>query len=399
MSLRALVAPFSLALGLLGAASVSALAQDSNVIQFGASLSLTGKLSTEGKRVKDGYDFYVKHVNEMGGIDIAGKKYKVAIKYYDDESDTNTAVKLVEKLINEDHIKFLLGPYGSGASLPTTAIAERNHLPMVIAHGASTPIYTRGFKYVFGTLNTVDQYTDPIVKMASENGLKRLALLNENALFPQLGSDAAAEQAKKYGMQVVYKEKYPSGTKDLSSLLVKMKEANPDLIIAGGYTADMILLAKQIHEVGLKPKLLAYQLGPTLPGFVESLKQDAENTLEPVQWVPNAPWKDSIFGYTAMEFAKVFEKEYGYWPDYHPPQSAAALEVYHHAFQKAGSLDPDKVRDAIAQTNIQTFYGPVRFDSRGVNIGKTMQVVQIQNGKPVPVYPKEDALAKVRLNK
>ena len=399
MQLRALVAPFGLAIGLLGSATMIATAQDANVIQFGASLSLTGKLSTEGKRVKDGYDFYVKHVNDMGGIDIGGKKYKVAIKYYDDESDTNTAVKLVEKLINEDHVKFLLGPYGSGASLPTTAIAERNHLPMVIAHGASTPIYTRGFKYVFGTLNTVDQYTDPIVKMASENGLKRLALLNENALFPQLGSDAAAEQAKKYGMEVVYKEKYPSGTKDLSSLLVKMKEANPDLIIAGGYTADMILLAKQIHEVGLKPKLLAYQLGPTLPGFVESLKQDAENTLEPVQWVPNAPWKDSIFGYTAKQFAEIFQKEYGYWPDYHPPQSAAALEVYHHAFQKAGSLDPDKVRDAIAQTNIQTFYGPVKFDSRGVNIGKTMQVVQIQDGKPVPVYPKEDALAKVRLNK
>jgi branched-chain amino acid transport system substrate-binding protein len=177
--------------------------------------------------------------------------------YYDDESDTNTAVKLVEKLITEDGIKYLLGPYGSGASLPATAVAERHHLPMVIAHGASTPIYTRGFKYVFGTLNTIDQYSDPIVKMASEHQLKRLALLNENALFPQLGIDAAAEQAGKYGMQVVYKEKYPSGTKDLTSLLVKIKEANPDLIIAGGYTADMILLAKQIREVGLQPKLLA----------------------------------------------------------------------------------------------------------------------------------------------
>jgi len=399
MHRRNVIGQLGLAFGLVLAGVYSASAQDANVIRFGASLSLTGNLSTEGKRVKDGYDFFVKHVNELGGIPINGKKYKVTIKYYDDESNTNTAVKLVEKLINEDHIKFLLGPYGSGASMPTTAIAERNHLPMVIAHGASTPIYTRGFKYVFGTLNPVDQYTDPIVRMASEHGLKRLALLNENALFPQLGIDAAAKQAKKYGMQVVYKEKYPSGTKDLSSWLVKMKEAKPDLIIAGGYTADMILLAKQIHEVGVKPKLLAYLLGPTLPGFVSSLKQDAENTLEPVQWVPNAPWKDSIFGYTAMQFAKIFQKEYGYWPDYHPPQSTAALEVYYHAFQKAGSLDPDKVRDAIAKTNIMTMYGPVRFDSRGVNIGKSMQVIQIQDGKPVPVYPKADALAKLRLNK
>jgi branched-chain amino acid transport system substrate-binding protein len=396
MPLRAFaIARAGLALLFMGG---SALAQSTDTIRFGASLSLTGKLSTEGKRVKDGYDFYVKHVNEQGGIEIAGKKYKVNITYYNDESDINTAVKLVEKLIVEDGIKYLLGPYGSGASLPATAVAERHHLPMVIAHGASPPIYTRGFKYVFGTLNTLEQYSDPIVKMASEHQLKRLALLNENALFPQLGIDAAAEQAGKYGMPVVYKEKYPSGTTDLSSMLVKMKQANADLIIAGGYTADMILLAKQIHEVGLRPKLLAYLLGPTLPGFVDSLRQDAENTLEPVQWVPNAPWKDQFFGYSAMEFAKVFEKEYGYWPDYHPPQSAAALEVYHAAFQKTGSLDPQKVRDAIAGTDIMTFYGPVKFDARGVNIGKTMSVVQIQNGKPVVVYPTQEATAKLQLN-
>jgi branched-chain amino acid transport system substrate-binding protein len=377
-----------------------ALAQAQDVIRFGASLSLTGRLSTEGKRVKDGYDFYVKHVNALGGIDIAGKKYKVEITYYDDASDTNTAVKLVEKLITEDGIKFLLGPYGSGASLPATAVAERHRLPMVIAHGASTPIYTRGFKYIFGTLNSVDQYTQQIVKMASEQTppLKRVALINENALFPQLGIDAAASQSKELGLEVVYQEKYPTGTKDLSSQLVSIKAANPDLIVAGGYTGDMILLAKQIREVGIKPRLVAFLLGPTLPGFVDSLKEDAENTLEPVQWTPNAPWKDTVFGYTAAEFAKIFQTEFGYWPDYHPPQSSAALLVYHHAFQKAGSLDPEKVRDAIAQTDIMTFYGPVRFNDKGQNIGKTMSVIQIQNGKPVVVYPAKEAEAKLRLN-
>jgi len=222
--------------------------------------------------------------------------------------------------------------------------------------------------------------------------------LNEDALFPQLGIDGAAAQAKQLGLDVVYKEKYPTGIKDLSSQLVKMKAANPDLIIAGGYTADMILLAKQIHEVGMKPKLLAYLLGPTLPGFVDSLKQDAENTLEPTQWSPNAPWKDQFFGYTAQEFAKVFQAEFGYWPDYHPPQSAAALEVFQAAIEKTGSLDPQKIRDAIAQTNIMTFYGPVRFNELGENTAKSMGVTQIQDGKPVVVYPADQADTKPRLN-
>lgn len=375
-----------------------ALSQTADTIRFGASLPLTGALSIYGKRVKDGYDFYVKHVNDLGGIDISGKKYKVSVTYYDDESKTDTALKLYEKLITEDGIKYLLGPYGSGASLPVTALAERNRIPIVIAHGASTPIYTRGFKYVFGTLNVIDQYTDQIVKMASENKLKRLALINENAIFAQLGIDAAAAQAKKYGMEVVYKENFPNPTSDFSSQLIKIKEANPDLIIAGGYNAGMVLLAKQIKEGGVKTKLVGFLLGPTDPNFIPSLKDAAENTLEPVQWTPNAPWKDSIFGYTAMEFAKQFEKEAGYWPDYHPPQSVAALEVYHHAFQKAGSLDPDKVRDAIEKTDIMTLYGPVRFNNLGENIGKSMSVVQVQDGKTVVVYPLSEAQAKLRLN-
>lgn len=373
-------------------------AQSADTIRFGASLPLTGALATYGKRVKDGYDFYARHVNDLGGIDIAGKKYKVAITYYDDESKTDTALKLYEKLITEDGIKYLLGPYGSGASMPVTALAERNRLPIVIAHGASTPIYTRGFKYVFGTLNVIDQYTDQIVRMASENKLKRVALINENAIFAQLGIDAAAAQAKKYGMEVVYKETFPNPISDFSSQLIKIKESNPDLIIAGGYNAGMVLMAKQIKEVGVKTKLLAFLLGPTDPNFIPSLKDAAENTLEPVQWTPNAPWKDAIFGYTAKEFAQVFEKEAGYSPDYHPPQSVAALEVYHHAFQKTGSLDPEKVKDAIAKTDIMTLYGPVKFNNLGENVGKSMSVVQVQDGKVVVVYPLNEAEANLRLN-
>ena len=393
----------TISLSILGLAvaltqTVPASAQSADTIRFGASLPLTGALATYGKRVKDGYDFYARHVNALGGIDIGGKKYKVDITYYDDESKTDTALKLYEKLITEDHIKYLLGPYGSGASMPTTALAARNHLPIVIAHGASTPIYNRGLKCVFGTLNTIEDYTDQIVKMSSEHKLKRLALINENALFAQLGIDAAAKQAKKYGMEVVYNQNFPNPTADFSSLLIKIKEAKPDLIIAGGYNEGMVLLARQIKEVGVAPQLLAFLLGPTDPNFIPALKQAAENTLEPVQWEPNAPWKDAIFGYTAKQFAEVFQKEAGYWPDYHPPQSVAALEVYHHAFQKAGSLEPEKVCDALAKTDIMTMYGPVRFNDRGENVGKSMSVVQVQDGKTVVVYPPTDAEAKLRLN-
>jgi branched-chain amino acid transport system substrate-binding protein len=306
-------------------------------------------------------------------------------------------VKLYERLISQDGIKFLLGPYSSGITLAVTTVAEQHRLPIVVAHAAASTIYNRGYRYTFGVLNSIEHYTYNMLKMASEAGLKRLALLNENQLFSQLGIDGAAVQAKELGMEVVFKEKYSSGTKDLSPDLEKMKATNPDMIIAGGYTNDMILLARQIGQVGLKPKLLGYLLGPTLPGFVKALGAEAELTLEPVQWTTTAPYKDEIFGWTAPQFAEDFQKQYGHVPDYHPIQSAAALEVFYRAFQKAGSLDPEKVRDAIAATDMVTAYGPIRFNDKGQNIAKSMSVVQIQNGVPVSVYPKDGAQGSLKL--
>ena len=242
-----------------------------DVIRFGAALSLTGSKATEGRLVKDGYDFYVKHVNERGGIEIGDKMYKVEIVYYDDESNPNTAVKLTEKLIVEDGIKFLLGPYSSGATFPASSVAEKYQVPMVEAHGAASTIFERGYRYIFATLNSVDQYTSNIVKMAADAQprAQRVALINENSLFPQLGIDGADRQAKELGLEVVFKEKYPSGTKDLSSMLAAMKETKPDILIAGGYTGDMILLARQAGEMGVSVKMMGFLLGPTLPGFVD----------------------------------------------------------------------------------------------------------------------------------
>lgn len=371
-----------------------AVAQD--VITFGAALSLTGGTSTEGRLVKEGYDMYVKEINQKGGIKVGDKTYKVAIKYYDDQSNAATSARLYEKLIAEDGIKLLLGPYSSGITNAASVVNEKYQLPMVAAHAAASGVFNRGFKYLFATLTPVDEYTSNMVKMAAAASPRgqRVALIHENALFPQTSIDAAERQAKAAGLDVVYKESYPTGTKDFSPMLAALKARNPDVLIVAGYTGDMIVLARQTAEQGVDLKMLGFTLGPTLPGFVESLGSRAEYTLEPVQWSPTMPWKDEIFGWTAAQFAELCQKETGHRCDYHPPQSFAALEVYQRALEKAGSLDPQKVRDEVAKTNIMTAYGPVRFNEKGQNIAKGMAVVQIQNGKPVLVYPLDGAQGK-----
>ena len=379
----------------LGLASLPAKAQQ-DVITFGAALSLTGRVSTEGRLVKEGYDLYVQHINERGGIKVGPKTYKVAIKYYDDQSDAATSAKLYEKLITEDGIKLLLGPYSSGITFAASPVAEKYQVPMVAAHAAATTVYSRGFKYLFATLTAVDQYTSNIIKMAAEAKprAQRIALIHENALFPQASIEAAEIQAKAAGLDVVYKGAYPTGTKDFSAMVEAMKASNPDALIGAGYTGDMLVLARQTSEQKVPLKMIGFTLGPTSPGFVESLGAKAENLLEPTQWTPDLPWKDEIFGWTAAEYAALCKKTYNHDCDYHPPQSTAALQVYQRAIERAGSLDPQKVRDALAQTNIMTAYGPVRFNDKGQNIAKGMSVIQIQGGKPVVVFPTDGSKAK-----
>lgn len=392
---RAFIASLTLA-GVLSALSAAPALAQQDVITFGAALSLTGKTATEGRLVKEGYDMYVDHINQRGGIKVGGKSYKVAIKYYDDQSDANTSAKLYERLITEDGIKLLLGPYSSGITFAASVVSEKYQVPMVAAHAAATTVFNRGFKYIFATLTPVDQYTGNFIKMAVEARprAQRVALIHENALFPQVSIEAAERQAKAAGLEVVYKEAYPTGTKDFSAMVEALKARTPDALIAAGYTGDMIVLARQTSEQKVPLKMIGFTLGPTLPGFVESLGQKAEGIIEPVQWTGDAGYKDEIFGWTSAELATLCEKTTKHVCDYHPPQSIAALQVYQRAIEKADSLDPQKVRDAIAQTNIVTAYGPVRFNELGQNIAKGMTVVQIQNGKPVEVYPANAAKAR-----
>jgi branched-chain amino acid transport system substrate-binding protein len=386
----------SLAILFVGGLPWSPLARAEDAITFGAALSLTGKTATEGVQVKDGYDFYVDHINQMGGINLGGKKYKVAIKYYDDESSAATSAKLYEKLIAEDGIKLLLGPYSSGITMAASAVTEKYKVPMVLAHGAALALYDRGFRYIFGTLTPVDQYTANYIKMAADAQPRgqRLALVQENDLFPKQAIEGAAQQAKAAKLDIVYTGTYPTGTKDFSSMVEAIKASNPDVLIAAGYTGDMLTLTRQIAEQGLKVKMFGVMLGPTLPGYIDSLGKLAEGQLEPIQWSPNLPYKDQIFGWTATEFADIYKKEKGHVPDYHPPQSMAALEVYQNAIERTGSLDPEKLRDAIAQTEMMTLYGPIKFNAKGANTAKGMLVVQVQKGKPVVVYPPDGAEGK-----
>jgi branched-chain amino acid transport system substrate-binding protein len=370
------------------------------VIKFGAAMSVTGPLAAEAKTSKDGYDFIAAQINRKGGIPVGKKHYEVKIVYYDDASNANTSVQLYEKLINEDKVNFLLGPYSSGVTLATSTVAEKYRIPMVVAHAATPSIYERGYKYLFGTLNVIDQYTAPLFAMAKSLKVKppkTVAIMYENALAPTAFANSAEAQAKRLGFEVVYKQSFPNPTNDFSPLISALAEKKPDIVLTGGYTLGMIGLVRQAAQQNLSIPMWMFMLGPTVPGFLSSVRRDGEYLLEPIQWAPNF-WpniKDEIFGWTAAEYAKYFRAKMGYVPDYHPPQSSAALEVYYKAIKLAGSLDRTRVRNAIAKVRLRSFYGNVCFNAKGQEGCKSMGIAQIQGGKPVVVWPARFAQRKL----
>jgi branched-chain amino acid transport system substrate-binding protein len=394
--LLALVSIMSLALAACGTGGPGGAAGNGDTIVFGAAISITGKTAKEGQYTRDGYLFYKDAINDLGGITVGGKTYKVDIKFYDDESNSERTAQLYEKLINEDKVNFLLGPYGSAPTATAAPIAEKYKLPMVEANGAAESIFSKGYKYTFAVLSPAKNYLRGVIDLVQQKdpNIKSVAILGENEPFSKEVAEAAANYAKAKGMEVVYQDLYPTGTQDVSALLTNVKGKNPDLLLGSGHLQDSLLIVKQAKDLGISPKAMGFSVGPSSPEFRANLKTDADYVFGATQWTDalkyngDDPWK------TPSAFAQTFKAKHADYPvvPYQVAESAAALVAYQRAIEKAGSLEPQAVRDALAGLDIMTFYGQIKFDERGVNIYKPMAVEQLQpDGKKYTVFPADVA--------
>ena len=183
------VLPVSLgAIVIVVAFVVGAISAPDDVIVLGAAVSITGKYAQNGAYTKNGYDLAIKRINEAGGVKVGGKHYKLAVRYYDDESTPARGTELAQRLIKQDGVKFLLGPYSSGLTKAILPIVEKNKVPMVEANGAARELFTKGYRFIFAVLSTSDQYLTPAVDLAAEHADKlgktpktlRIALAMEN---------------------------------------------------------------------------------------------------------------------------------------------------------------------------------------------------------------------------
>src|SRR2546421_3860713 len=359
-------------------------------IVFGAAVSLTGAQSKEGGLTKQGYDLWLDWINQRGGIVVNNVKHPVQIKYEDDQSDPNLSATLVQKLITDEKSQFILGPYGSAATATDAIIVERDGIPMVEANGAAQSIFSHGYKYTFGVLSPANKYLTGVLDMAATLSPKptTIAMLAANDNFSLEVAKAVADYAPSKGMQIVFNKSYPAAAPDVSGLISQAKAANPDIVMNSGHLAESIAINKAAKQLGLNAKIFAYSVGPATPDFVSALGADANYVYDGSQWTPQVKYKPSFY-LSVSDYVKAYETKYKSTepPDYHVAESTAGCLAFQKAIENAGSLDPTKVRDALAALDVMTFFGQIKFDSRGINIYKPMVVEQIQNGTHYTVFP------------
>jgi len=385
MKIRSLVLAAG-ALALTAGPATTALAKvEGDTIVLGSSISLTGKYATNGLHTQRGYDYAAKVINEAGGVNVGGKSYKLAIKYYDDESTPARGAQLAERLIQQDGVEYMLGPYSSGMTKAIAPVSEKFGVPMVEAEGASRSLFTQGYKYLFAVLSTSEQYLASAVDMAAAERKKnfkspsevRVAMAFEGDPFSMDVRAGVVDKINEYGMKIVIDDQLPADLSDMSTTLTKVKALRPDILIVSGHSKGAATAARQIDEMKVNVPMIALTHCEAAK-VQEKFPNAATGFLCPTQWVETLSKADPMFG-SASEWNEGFKADYPSYTSvpYQSAQASAAVYVWKEAFEAANSFDKDAVRDAIAAVEMETFYGDIKFSENGNNIAKPMFMRQI----------------------
>ncbi|MGD8977760.1 MAG: amino acid ABC transporter substrate-binding protein [Gammaproteobacteria bacterium] len=348
-------------------------------IRVGATVSLSGEYELLGLDQLQGMQMWADDVNRRGAL--LGRK--VEIVYYDDGSDPEQSARLYERLITEDRVDLLLGPYSSDITYAASAVAERHGFPMVATGAAASKIWSRGFSNIFQIDTPADRYMDLPLKFAHDNGLTRVAILHGDAEFPREVAAGARRKARELGMAVVFDAEYPGQTEDFKSLVESLATADPEVLIGGTYLDDSVRLVGVVRDAGLTPGVVALTVGPAQRTFGAALGEDAENVMGVVAWMRSG------FLPMAYDFSYRYKAKFGVNAAVHAAYGYAGGQVLEAAVRLAGSLDRDAVREQLRTMTFRSILGPYRVDENGAQMAKETYVLQWQTGYRLLILPEQ----------
>jgi branched-chain amino acid transport system substrate-binding protein len=347
-------------------------------IRIGVTVSLTGDYAAQGSEELKGIRMWAQDLNARGAL--LGRP--VEIVYYDDKSDAATSEALYERLVSEDKVDLLLGPYSSGLTLAASRVAERHNFPMVAAGASSRDIWLRGNRYIFQVDAPADTYDDLAIISARNAGLNTIALVYEDSDFPRQVAEGVRAQAAKQGMEIVFDEAYPKNNTDFSAIVEAMRARNPDVVIGGTYLDDSIAIMRQAKKSNLSPKAFVFTVGPALPEFGDALGSDANGVLGVVAWMAAAHMP------MAMDFAYRFHMQYGESATVYSAYGYGAGQVLEAGVRLAGSLDKAAIADQLRHMKFRSVLGAYQVDDTGKQLDKTTFIMQWQQGERRLVLPR-----------
>ncbi len=364
---------------------VNRLVQEEPPIRIGATMSETGAYSTQGTAARNGYLLFEKHINEKGGI--LGRDVEFII--YNDKSDSDTAIKLYEKLITEDEVDLIMGPYGSTLTEAVAPVTEKHNQVHISPLAATTSIWEQGREYLFMVLPPAELFLAGLIEMGHEEGLTRVGVIQEDELFPKAAGTGAADLAREKGMEVLIHETYTSGTEDFSNILKKVQEENIEVMgMAASALGDFITVVSQMKELDVNVKM--FGTSGAVDDFQQELGEAAEYVYGLSAWEPTLPYPG------IDEFVESYREKFDMEPSFHAAGGYGSCMILREAIEKAGTLDSDMIRDELLELETQTIFGNFAVDERGYQIANTGVIIQWQDGKRAVVWPEEFATAEPR---
>jgi branched-chain amino acid transport system substrate-binding protein len=355
-------------------------------LKFSIPLPLTGPQAKFGEIEKKSYEIATEEINAAGGI----KGKKVVLEFEDSQGKPEISRAIAEKIIDVKKQPVIFGEYSSSCSKAIAAVAEERKIPYMVVTGATDDITQQKYKYVFRMNPTNAYYASGLLSFFKEVVKPTsIAILYESSDFGTSGAEDMVKQAEKFPMKVLVKEKYEKGAVDFKPILSKVKSERPDVIYMVSYVMDASLLMKQIKELRIDAKLFAGgAAGFAIPEFTQNAKEAAEYVVSATLWSPQVAYPG------AKEFAEKYKKRFADYPSYHGAEAYSALYIIKDVLGRAKTLTPEDIRVAMKATNMETAFGPIKFDDKegytNQNFMDTL-VLQVIKGQLETIWPQKYA--------
>lgn len=363
-------------------------AEAGETIKLGAVVPLTGRYAGLGAQVRPGYEIAVETINRAGGVSVGGRKLPIELTVVDDESDPTKVVARMETLAAQS-VAAYLGTAGSDMHAAAAAIAEKNKIPYCGVAFALYAIHQKGYRYLFSPFFKSPDIAKATFQMLNDylpeaQRPKKVAIFQEKTDWGKELGDLWEKEAPGAGYQVVLRAEYAVGAKDLSDIILKAKNAGAEAMLSLPNPPDGMALVKQMQELDYTPKFSLAIRAPDPPVWSRNLGKAGD-------YIALAPgWHNAVKYPGVAELNEAYQKRLGRPSDPLTGPAYTCVQILANAIERAGSLDHEKIRAAVAATNVMTVEGPVRFNPDGTGLVRTV-ILQWLSGKQELVWPKEFA--------